>query len=338
MIKETKEPAAPKDLGDLSPDTKSDTPPRSLRYRLVRSLLRICVLLLVLFLAGCYLIAQPSTRTNQASSKKANEVQLREYVEELSKNFQPREWQHPENLDRCADYISTHFKKAGAAVEMQNYTAYDREYRNVIGRFGVGKPKKIIVGAHYDACGDTPGADDNASGVAGLLELARLIGEDQPDVEVELVAYTLEEPPFFGGPQMGSAIHAASVASQKDRIIGVIVLEMIGYFSDEPGSQNYPIPLLKGYYPSRGNFITVVSSWNQSEWISDLKAGMNGTTDLPVYSFRGPASLPGVDYSDHRNYWPHDIPAAMVTNTAFYRNKNYHRVKSWSGFMRRLKC
>jgi Zn-dependent M28 family amino/carboxypeptidase len=278
----------------------------------------------MLFLAGCYFIAQPSIRSNEPSTKKANTAQLREYVYALSQNFHPRNSEHPENLDRCADYISTHLKNAGAIVEMQDFIVDNRTYRNVIGRFGIGKPKKIIVGAHYDSCDDTPGADDNASGVAGLLELAKLIGKNQPDVEVELVAYTLEEPPFFGGPQMGSAFHAASVAKEKDKIIGVIVLEMIGYFSDEPGSQNYPVPLLKGYYPSRGNFITVVSRWNQGDWISDLKAGMNGATDLPVYSFRGPASLPGVDFSDHRNYWPYDIPAAMVTNTAFYRNTNYH--------------
>ncbi len=299
-------------------------PPRSLRYRLIRSMIRICSFLLMLFVAGCYFVAQPSTRTNEPSSKKSDEAMLRKHVDALSKNFHPRNSDNPANLNRCADYISTNLKDAGATVEMQEFVVDNITYKNVIGRFGVGKPKKIIVGAHYDSCDHTPGADDNASGVAGLLELARLIAKDQPDVEIELVAYTLEEPPFFGGPQMGSAFHANSIAAEKDKIIGVIVLEMIGYFSDEPGSQDYPHPILKGYYPNRGNFITVVSKWNQSDWIADLKAGMKGTTDLPVYSFRGPASLPGIDFSDHRNYWPHNIPAAMVTNTAFYRNKNYH--------------
>ncbi len=215
-------------------------------------------------------------------------------------------------------------KAAGAEVAMQDYKVGGETYRNVIGRFGTEKDKTIIVGAHYDSCHHTPGADDNASGVAGLLELARLIGKEKPDCGVELVAYTLEEPPFFGRPQMGSAVHATSVASRKDQIIGVIVLEMIGYFSDEPGSQAYPLPLMTAHYPDKGDFITVVSKWNQGGWISDVKAGMQGATDLPVYSFRGPASLQGIDFSDHRNYWPHDIPALMVTNTAFYRNRNYH--------------
>ena len=123
---------------------------------------------------------------------------------------------------------------------------------------------------------------------------------------------------------MGSSFHAASVAGDKARITGVIVLEMIGYFSDEPGSQSYPLPILKAWYPGRGNFITVISRWDQGRWIREIKSGMKGATDLPVYSFRGPAALPGVDFSDHRNYWPHGIPAAMVTDTAFYRNTAYH--------------
>jgi Zn-dependent M28 family amino/carboxypeptidase len=250
---------------------------------------------------------------------------LREHVVALSETFHPRDWENPANLNRSADYIADHLRKAGAAVEFQDFKVEGNTYRNVIGRFGVGKEKKIIIGAHYDSCGVTPGADDNASGVAGLLELAGMIGKDPPDAVVELVAYTLEEPPFFGTPQMGSAIHAKSIAGEKDRIKGVIVLEMIGYFSDEPGSQSFPVPALKMVYPDRGNFITVVSRWDQGPWIKKLKSAMKGATPLPVYSFRGPESLPGVDFSDHRNYWPHGIPSAMVTNTAFYRNKEYHK-------------
>lgn len=280
MPQETQETTDPTESAAALPalDKKSNTPPpRSLQYRFFRSCIRICSLLLILFLAGCYLIAQPSMRTNDPSSKKSDEVQLRKHVDALSKNFHPRNSDNPQNLNRCAEYISKNLNDAGAMVEMQEFIVDKITYKNVIGRFGVGKPKKIIIGAHYDSCDDTPGADDNASGVAGLLEIASLIGKDQPDVEIELVAYTLEEPPFFGGPQMGSAFHANSIATEKDKIIGVIVLEMIGYFSDEPDSQSYPVVGMKGYYPSRGNFITVVSRWNQSDWIADLKAGMQGT-------------------------------------------------------------
>lgn len=285
---------------------------------------RVVLVTATLLVAGCYFVAQPSTRSNEPSEKKSDPERLRRHVVALSETFHPRDWTHPENLNRCAQYIADEMKAAGASVETQDFSVRGKTYRNVIGRFGADKSKRMIIGAHYDSCADTPGADDNASGVAGLLELARLIGKEQPDCGVELVAYTLEEPPFFGGPEMGSAIHAASVASEKDRIIGVIVLEMIGYFSDEPGSQAYPLPFMKAHYPDKGDFITVVSRWSEGGLISEVKAGMKGTTDLPVYSFRGPASLQGIDFSDHRNYWPHDIPAVMVTNTAFYRNRNYH--------------
>jgi len=263
-------------------------------------------------------------RSNRPSTKTADPAKLREHVVALSQTFHPRDWEHPANLDRSADYIRDHLQKTGAKTEFQDFMVEGQRYRNVIGKFNEGKKRKLIIGAHYDSCAHTPGADDNASGVVGLLELARLIGEDPPDAEVELVAYTLEEPPFFGGPEMGSAIHAKSVASQKSRITGVIVLEMIGYFSDEPGSQRYPIPLLKAFYPNRGDFITVVGRWDQGGLIREIKSAMKGSTDLPVFSFRGPESLPGVDFSDYRNYWPYGIPAAMITNTAFYRNKAYH--------------
>ena len=101
---------------------------------------------------------------------------------------------------------------------------------------------------------------------------------------------------------------------------------MVGYFNDKWGSQAYPAPLLYLMYPSRGNFIGVVSKWDQGDWIKTVKVAMKGTTDLPVYSMRAPAALPGIDFSDHRNYWPHGITSLMVTDTAFYRNKAYHSV------------
>ena len=292
---------------------------------MVFSAVRIAAVLACVFVVACTLVAQPMFESNQPSAASADESRLRADVEALSVKFHPRSWRDVENLDRAAEYIAGEMRRAGAEVEFQEFEARGRGYRNVIGRFGAGGDgRKVILGAHYDAYEDTPGADDNASGVAGLLELARMIGADPPDAEIELVAYTLEEPPFFRSPQMGSAVHAASVADERERIAGVIVLEMIGYFSDEPGSQSYPLALLRLFYPGRGDFITVVSRWDQGAWIRTLKGGVKGATPLPVYSFRGPAALPGVDYSDHRNYWPHDIPAAMITNTAFYRNPAYH--------------
>jgi hypothetical protein len=271
-----------------------------------------------------WLIAQPTCRKNRASTVAVEPERLKAHVVTLSQALYPRDWKHVDNLDKCADYIAEHFTNAGAAVESQVFSVQGMPYRNVIGRFGVGKGAKVVIGAHYDACGETPGADDNASGVAALLELAYLLGRNPPAREIELVAYALEEPPFFRTPHMGSAIHARSIEGEKAAITGVIVLEMVGCFRDERGSQSYPSILLWLMYPSRGNFIAVVGPWDQGDWVKTVKAGMTGATDLPVYSIRAPTVVPGVDFSDHLNYWPLGIHALMITDTAFYRNKAYH--------------
>lgn len=273
---------------------------------------------------GWLLLAQPVPGGASPSSVDVMPLRLREDVATLATRFHPRDWRHTGNLDRCADFVAQRFGAAGAVVEYQGYAVQGREYRNVIGRFGAGGGPRIVVGAHYDTYGEMPGADDNASGVAVLLALAELVGAHAPDLAVDLVAYTLEEPPFFDTPHMGSAVHAASLAAGQSACLGVIVLEMVGFFSDEPGSQGYPSPLLRLMYPGRGDFIAVVSRWDQGGWIRAVKAAMQGTTALPVHSLRSPSFVPGIDLSDHMSYWPHGIPSLMVTDTAFYRNPFYH--------------
>lgn len=290
----------------------------------MRSVLRILGALAAILAAIWMLLAQPSCRRNPVSQAFVDPAKLREHVEMLSQRFHPRDFRYPAHLEQIADYIAGQFEQAGATVEFQSFTAAGNSYRNVIGRFQAGTGDKTIVGAHYDACGPMPGADDNASGIAALIELARLLGERPPASEVELVAYCLEEPPFFQTDEMGSAIHARSVANDKARIRGVIVLEMVGCFSDRWGSQSYPSPLLHLIYPNRGNFIGVIGRWDQGGWIQAVKAGMQGRTGLAVRSIRAPGIVPGIDLSDHRNYWPQGIPALMVTDTAFYRNPAYH--------------
>jgi hypothetical protein len=295
-----------------------------MKKRIIASATRVLLaVVLVVTVAGC-LMSQPTFRRNQPSVVSVGAERLRSHVTMLSETFHPRDWGHEVNLSNCAHYITAHFTNAGAVVRAQPVVAHGREYRNVIARFGVGLGSKLVVGAHYDACGETPGADDNASGVAALIELGYLLGRNPPSREIELVAYVLEEPPFFRTPLMGSAVHAASISTETDKIVGVIALEMVGYFSDERGSQSYPALLLKVIYPSRGNYIAVVGRWDQGKWVKRVKVGMKGATDLPVYSIRAPAVVPGIDFSDHLNYWPLGFNALMVTDTAFYRNKAYH--------------
>ncbi len=176
----------------------------------------------------------------------------------------------------------------------------------------------------YDSCGNSPGADDNASGIAGLIELAYLISSDPNAGEVELVAYPLEKPPLFRTQEIGSVFHAQSLVDDGIDVQGVIILEMIGYYSDEPGSQDAPMILLKLVYPSCGNYILVVGQTDQRAFTKQVKIGMKGATKLKVFSINVPRIASGIDFSDHLNYWPHNSNAVMVTDSSFYRNKAYH--------------
>ncbi|MEM0969009.1 MAG: M28 family peptidase [Verrucomicrobiota bacterium] len=224
------------------------------------------------------LLAQPTPRGSKASEVSVDPSKLRHHVVNLSEDFHPRSRFSVENLFAASEYISDQFQDAGASLAHQDYQIGKHTFRNVIGRFGVGKGSKLVIGAHYDACADTPGADDNASGVAGLIELAYLISHSSIDREVELVAYTLEEPPYFGTTYMGSVHHARAIAAQKSSLKGVIVLEMIGYFSDEPSSQSYPSGFLYLLYPRRGNFAAVVGNLQQRSFTRQVKTVMKNTT------------------------------------------------------------
>lgn len=290
----------------------------------MKSVARVLGTVAVLVFVAWFVVAQPTCRGNRVSAATTDPEKLREHVETLTQRYCPRDWQHRDNLNSCADYIARHFAQAGASVEFQPFIAGGKQYRNVIGRFHAGNGSRVVVGAHYDTCGEVPGADDNASGIAALIELAYLLGSNAPGHAVELVAYVLEEPPFFRTEFMGSVIHAKHLANAKASVTGVIVLEMVGCFKDEWGSQSYPTLLLSLMYPSRANFITVASRWDQGDWIMKVKTGMKRTSDLPVYSIRAPSVIPGIDFSDHMNYWPYGFRALMITDTAFYRNKAYH--------------
>jgi len=288
------------------------------------ALLRIAAVIILFLGAAWWVIAQPTWRKQPRATVAADPAQLESHVRTLSESFHPRNFRQVDNLNATADYIAGHFASAGGRVSTQPFSVNGAEYRNVSAQFGPKEGPRWIIGAHYDTHDDTPGADDNASGVAGLLELARLFGENPPDARIELVAYPLEEPPFFGSGQMGSARHAQALNLETDPVRGVVVLEMIGYFSDEHGSQRHPSQLLRLIYPEKGNFITVVGRWEDRRFVKQMKGAMQGATPLPVESIAAPVEVPGIDFSDHRNYWPLDLPAIMITDTAFYRNDHYH--------------
>jgi len=219
------------------------------------------------------------------------------------------------------------FKKLSCQITVQPFTINGDEYKNIICSFGTEFTERIVVGAHYDVFGPFPGADDNASGVAGLLELGRLISETKPKLtkRIDLVAYSLEEPPFFRTEYMGSYMHARSLSHERVHVALMVCLESIGYFSHTPNSQKFPLPFLRWFYPDTGNFIVVVGKWGQSQPVKKIRTLMSQASGIHVDSIIAPPFLPGIDFSDHLNYWKCGYHAVMITDSAFYRNPNYHQ-------------
>ncbi|MCB1215096.1 MAG: M28 family peptidase, partial [Deltaproteobacteria bacterium] len=230
------------------------------------------------------------------------------------------------NLDQVAHYIEKELKPYTNNLQIQSYTAQDKTFKNIIAHFkgNSSQAKLYVIGAHYDAYQGLPGADDNASGIAGLIELARILSESPIQDSVELVAYASEEPPYFRSEDMGSFRHAQKLKNQQKEIELMVSLEMIGYFSDQDGSQDYPLAFLKYFYPKQGNFIALVSNFKNMGALRKFKTKFKKHSEIPVYSLNAFSLVPGIDFSDHYSYWQEDYPALMLTDTAFYRNKAYH--------------
>jgi Zn-dependent M28 family amino/carboxypeptidase len=258
---------------------------------------------------------------------KASTSNLKAHVTKLADSERFRNYLDLERLNESANYIKEQLNNYGYQAEFQNFTIKGNTYKNVSAIVGHGEKNRIVIGAHYDVCYETPGADDNASGVAGLLELSRLLIENKHQLnrEVELVFYTLEEPPFFGTESMGSAIHATSLRQSKTKIDLMISIEMIGRFSEQENSQEYPIGFLNLIYPTVGNFIAVVGRLSDINLLRKIKTILKSDSNrIPIETIAMPRIVPGVSFSDHYQYWDQGYPALMITDTAFLRNHDYH--------------
>ena len=257
---------------------------------------------------------------------KANTERLYKDVEFLTEINPSRNYLNLDSINKVVEYIKEEFQQMGVSSIEQKWMARKNEYSNIIASYEPLKSKRLIVGAHYDVFGDQPGADDNASAVAGLLETARMIFKNKPELDygIDFVAYCLEEPPFFGSELMGSYVHAKSLKDNNVEVIGMICYEMIGYFSDEPNSQNFPTPELAALYPDVANFIIVVGIDQHQEFNSKVHRLMSKDSGIDVQLINFPESSGLAGLSDHRNYWTFGYPALMINDTSFIRNPNYH--------------
>ncbi|OHD64995.1 MAG: hypothetical protein A2176_04390, partial [Spirochaetes bacterium RBG_13_51_14] len=230
-----------------------------------------------------------------------------------------------ENLERARRYIIDYFTRHGVLPTEEKYRASGKEVSNIIAEIrGTEFPDAIILlGAHYDTVEETPGADDNGSGVAALLELFRLLSRFRFRRTIRFVAFTLEEPPFFSTELMGSMMHAKNCRKRKERIDLMICLEMVGYGSRRC-PQDYPLNHKRGAYPAYGDYISVISLPSSAEYVHLWKRIYNEHARRIIYEYIGPASIPGMDLSDHVSFIRSGYPAVMISDTGFYRNRNYH--------------
>ena len=253
------------------------------------------------------------------------EQRLRRHVAALAGGIGERHVWRPSALQAAARYIHAEFSSLGYRVVPQAYQARGVRCENleVVAPGTTRADEILVVGAHYDTVAGSPGADDNASGVAGLIEIARILKPLPLERTVRLVAFVNEEPPFFYFGDMGSKVYAEAARARGDRIHLMLSLEMLGCYSDEPRSQGYP-PLLRWFYPARGNFIAFVSNLRSRRALADVVGAFRASCDFPAESLASPAFVPGVAWSDQISFWRAGYPAVMVTDTAFYRYPHYH--------------
>jgi Zn-dependent M28 family amino/carboxypeptidase len=255
------------------------------------------------------------------------EQRLKEHVVTLADDIGPRDVYIPENLKAASDYVQTFWKRNGYEVEVQSFMVQNVACENLVAEIqGRSKPDEIVVvGAHYDTVSWSPGANDNGSAVAVLLELSRLFKSESPEITIRFVAFTNEEPPFFKTSSMGSLVYAESCRSKKENIIGMICLETMGYYREERKTQKYPLPL-SFFYPDTGNFLAVVGNLASKPLVQSFARRFMQESDFPVEcaAITDLIPLSGIDWSDHWSFWQCGYQAIMLTDTAPFRYPYYH--------------
>jgi Zn-dependent M28 family amino/carboxypeptidase len=230
-------------------------------------------------------------------------------------------------LQRTVEYIESEFRRYGCSSARQTYDVSRLPVSNVEVTLAPDRGATneiVVVGAHYDTVGGCPGANDNGTGIAALLELARRFALLPRSSTIRFVAFVNEEPPFFQTGQMGSVVYANAARARGDRIIGMLSLETMGYYSNERGSQQYPIEEMRGVYPDVGNFIGFVSNVESRGLLDAAAEAFSSRATVPLQAAAMPAGLPGAGWSDHWSFWQAGYPALMVTDTAPWRYPHYH--------------
>jgi hypothetical protein len=264
-------------------------------------------------------------RKDHDIDRQAVRTNLHQHVEQLSVKIGERHLWKEGSLNEAADYIESVFRTQGYAATRQNFSAYGKGVCNILAETEGQNKGNVVVGAHYDTVPGSPGADDNASSIAILLELSRLMQEGPASKRIIFAAFVNEESPCFGTGKMGSMVYAQHLKEIKKTDVEVMIsLEMLGYFrNNEP--QRYPFSIMKYIYPRTADFLAVVGNYDAWKYVSSLKKGMRKNAAIKVRSLIVPEQVGGINRSDNSAFWEYGYRAVMLTDTANYRNKNYHQ-------------
>ena len=296
--------------------------------KMIGSILFITILLAVFLIYSVLKIrSSASISVSRPTSTHVGDVhQLYTHVEHLSVTIGSRSIYEYDKIEDTKRYIVSCLKTFGYIPTLQNYDYEGKTFSNIIVSIpGVKYPDEtVIIGAHYDTVYGTPGADDNASAVAVLLEVCRALKSISPGRTLKLIFFFLEEPPVFRTEHMGSYVYAKEAKARNENIKAMICLEMVGYYSDKKDGQTFPLPLMSMMFSTTPNFIAVVGNLKSRNLVDKVKNSLLKVSPIPVETLTSVSFVPGVDLSDHRSFWKMGYPAVMITDTAFYRNPNYH--------------
>jgi hypothetical protein len=248
---------------------------------------------------------------------------LEAHVRALAGEIGERNMTRPGSLERAASFLEALLRGLGYEVESQPVAAPSARNLALEIKGGARAGEIVVAGAHYDSVFGSPGANDNASGTAAVLELARLFKGRRFKRTLRLLLFVNEEPPYFLGDAMGSRAYAARCKARGENVVAMLSLETIGYYSDAPGSQKYPAPFSL-FYPSRGDFIGFVGNLGSGSLVRRCIATFRRTTSFPSEGLASPEFIPGISWSDHSSFWEQGYPALMVTDTAPFRYPDYH--------------
>jgi hypothetical protein len=297
--------------------------------RLLFSGLRVVIAVVAIFaLLWWFGVRMPGKNISNAGPLTSKDVDLRDElkadVQRLAGEIGERNmWRYPQ-LNAAADFVENSFSGARLRPRRDSYELHGQACHNIEVEIPGTRPDVVLIGAHYDSVFGSPGANDNGSGVAALLALARRFAGKSPQHTLRFVAFVNEEPPFFLSGEMGSFVYASRCKARGDQISTMISLETIGYFSDAPHSQTYPAPGLGMFYPKVGNFIGFVGDVRSRALLRRMIALFRKHAKIPSEGAALPAFIPGVSWSDQWSFWRHGYPGIMITDTAPFRYPHYH--------------